>query len=141
MQEFLEEISLASAVDLWEKKDECVNLMTLHCAKGLEFSRVFIVGCEDGMLPSRQNCEDASKLEEERRLFYVGITRARSSLECSYADQRLRFGNLIPMAATRFLSAVPSDAFTFVDLSGSFASREIPERRRLTEEKMPAKAR
>jgi DNA helicase II / ATP-dependent DNA helicase PcrA len=129
LADFLEEISLASDVDRWEKKEECLNLMTLHCAKGLEFSTVFIVGCEDGILPSRQNCDDPVKLEEERRLFYVGITRARDGLECSYADQRMRFGNLIPMTATRFLSAVPPDAYTSIDLGGSFVRQELPQKR------------
>ena len=121
LAEFLEEISLASDVDRWTQSDEAVNLMTLHCAKGLEFSTVFIVGCEDGILPSRQNFDDETKIEEERRLLYVGITRAMENLECSYTDQRFRFGNLLPMTPSRFLSSIPQDAFTFVDKSGYFA--------------------
>jgi DNA helicase II / ATP-dependent DNA helicase PcrA len=129
LAEFLEEISLVSDLDSWEKKDEAVNLMTLHCAKGLEFSTVFIVGCEDGILPSRQNFDDEAKIEEERRLLYVGITRAMDTLECSYADQRFRFGNLLPMPPSRFLSAIPEDRFTFVDRSGFFAAHAREERR------------
>jgi DNA helicase-2/ATP-dependent DNA helicase PcrA len=124
LADFLEEISLASAVDNWERKGEAVNLMTLHCAKGLEFSTVFIVGCEDGILPSRQNFDDETKIEEERRLFYVGITRAMESLECSYTDQRFRFGNLLPMMPSRFLSAIPENMFSFIDKSGFFAREE-----------------
>jgi DNA helicase II / ATP-dependent DNA helicase PcrA len=118
LADFLGEISLASDVDRWEEKDDAVNLMTLHCAKGLEFRTVFIVGCEDGILPSRQNFDDETKIEEERRLLYVGITRAMENLECSYADQRFRFGNLLPMMPSRFLSPLPADLFTFIDKSG-----------------------
>jgi DNA helicase-2/ATP-dependent DNA helicase PcrA len=115
--DFLQEISLASDVDRWNRKDEAVNLMTLHSAKGLEFRCVFIVGCEDGILPSRQNFDDEAKIEEERRLLYVGITRAMETLDCSYADQRFRFGNLLAMMPSRFLSAIPEDKFLFVDKS------------------------
>ena len=68
LAEFLKRFLLASDVDRWEQKDDSVNLMTLHCAKGLEFKRVFVVGCEDGILPSRQNFDDTAKIEEERRL-------------------------------------------------------------------------
>jgi len=121
LAEFLEEISLASDLDRWERKDDAVNLMTLHCAKGLEFKSVFIVGCEDGILPSRQNFDDEAKIEEERRLFYVGITRAMETLECSSADQRFRFGNLLPMIPSRFLSAVPDALYSFIDKSGYIA--------------------
>src|SRR5271157_1453968 len=62
LSEFLEEISLATDVDKWNKSDDTVNLMTLHCAKGLEFKTVFIAGCEDGILPSRQNFDDDDKI-------------------------------------------------------------------------------
>jgi DNA helicase-2/ATP-dependent DNA helicase PcrA len=124
LAEFLGEISLASDVDRWEQKDEAVNLMTLHCAKGLEFSTVFIVGCEDGILPSRQNFDDEAKIEEERRLLYVGITRAMGSLECSYADQRFRFGSLLPMMPSRFLSAIPGELYSCIDKSGFFTRQD-----------------
>jgi DNA helicase-2/ATP-dependent DNA helicase PcrA len=129
LAEFLEEISLASDVDRWTQSDEAVNLMTLHCAKGLEFSSVFIVGCEDGILPSRQNFDDETKIEEERRLLYVGITRAMDSLECSYADQRFRFGNLLAMMPSRFLSSIPADRFTFIDKSGFSIQAQERQRR------------
>ena len=121
---FLEEISLATDVDRWEQKDDSVNLMTLHCAKGLEFRQVFVVGCEDGILPSRQNFDDEAKIEEERRLLYVGVTRAMDGLEVSYADQRWRFGSCIPMSPSRFLAAIPQELFTFLDQSGVFPRAE-----------------
>jgi DNA helicase-2/ATP-dependent DNA helicase PcrA len=124
LPEFLEEITLASDVDRWERKDDSVNLMTLHCAKGLEFKRVFVVGCEDGILPSRQNFDDVAKIEEERRLLYVGITRAMDGLEVSYADQRWRFGSCIPMSPSRFLTSIPKEFFTFLDQGGVFTREE-----------------
>jgi len=120
---FLEEISLASSVDRWEEKGDAVNLMTMHCAKGLEFKSVFVVGCEDGILPSRQNFDDDAKIEEERRLLYVGVTRAMENLECSYADQRFRFGNLLPMPPSRFLTTIDENLYTHIDKSG-FVPRE-----------------
>jgi DNA helicase II / ATP-dependent DNA helicase PcrA len=116
---FLEEIALASDVDKWKKSDETVNLMTLHCAKGLEFKFVFLVGCEDGILPSRQNFDEENKIEEERRLFYVGITRAIESFKMAWADQRMRFGSIIPGMPSRFLRPIPVELYSFSDLSSS----------------------
>ncbi len=113
--EFLEEVSLATDIDRWDKETDSLNLMTLHCAKGLEFSSVFVVGLEDGLLPSRQNFDDEAKLAEECRLFYVGATRAMRTLECSHVDQRWRFGSLMPMTPSRFLEAVPEKLFDTVD--------------------------
>jgi DNA helicase II / ATP-dependent DNA helicase PcrA len=115
--EFLEEISLATDVDTWKKSDDTVNLMTLHCAKGLEFKTVFIAGCEDGILPSRQNFDDDEKIAEERRLFYVGSTRAMDCLEVSCADQRWRFGSVMPMAASRFIEAISPELYHLVNMS------------------------
>jgi DNA helicase-2/ATP-dependent DNA helicase PcrA len=117
---FLEEVSLASDVDRWNQKDDCVNMMTLHCAKGLEFRCVFLVGLEDGILPSRQNFDDESKLEEERRLLYVGATRAMEKLECSHVDYRWRFGDLIPGVPSRFLQNIDSALFIFRDKSAYY---------------------
>lgn len=117
---FLEEVSLVSDVDTWEKKDNAVNMMTLHCAKGLEFKQVYLVGLEDGIIPSRQNFDDESKIEEERRLLYVGATRAMEKLECSHVDQRWRFGDLLPGIPSRFLSSIPDSFFCFKDNSSFF---------------------
>ncbi|MFP4417222.1 MAG: ATP-dependent helicase [Fibrobacterota bacterium] len=120
IDEFLEEISLSSDVDKWQGAHDSVNLMTLHCAKGLEFENVFLVGLEDGILPSRQNFDDRSKLEEECRLLYVGITRAQTLLYCSFADQRWRFGSIIPMETSRYLTIVPDDLYKIEDHSRVF---------------------
>ncbi|MBD3346228.1 MAG: AAA family ATPase [Chitinivibrionales bacterium] len=113
--QFLEEVSLATDVDRWEEQDEAVNLMTLHCAKGLEFDVVFIAGCEDGILPSALNFEDPERLEEERRLLYVGITRARKSLHCSFTEQRWRFGSVMRMKKTRFFESIAEELYEFCD--------------------------
>ncbi|MFP4679341.1 MAG: ATP-dependent helicase [Chitinispirillaceae bacterium] len=127
--EFLEEVSLASDVDGWARKDNAVNFMTMHCAKGLEFKSVFLVGVEDGIIPSRQNLDDDDKIEEERRLFYVGSTRAMESLECSYVDQRRRFGDILPSEPSRFLRDVPKELFSFQDSTSFFGSLPTLERK------------
>ena len=122
LSDFLEEVSLASDIDGWSRKDNAVNFMTLHCAKGLEFRAVFLVGVEDGIIPSRQNIDDENKVEEERRLFYVGCTRAMDALECSYADQRFRFGNIQPSEPSRFISEIPKERYTFSNGTVYFGS-------------------
>lgn len=129
LSDFLEEVTLVSDVDSWEQKDNAVNLMTMHCAKGLEFKQVFLVGIEEGILPSRQNFDDESKIEEERRLLYVGSTRAMERLECSYVNQRWRFGDLLPSAPSRFLTAIPESLYTYQDNSSFFgvAPRVLPQ--------------
>jgi DNA helicase-2/ATP-dependent DNA helicase PcrA len=125
---FLEEISLVSDIDKWNKSEDTVNCMTLHCAKGLEFKTVYIVGCEDGILPSRQNFDDEAKIEEERRLLYVGSTRAMESLVIAWADQRWRFGSIMPGAPSRFLRPIPVELYHFSDLSAEVDIREKPTR-------------
>ena len=120
LPDFLEEVSLATDVDTWDRRENAVNLMTLHCAKGLEFRVVFLVGLEDGIIPSRQNFDDNSKIEEERRLLYVGSTRAMEVLECSHVDQRWRFGDLLPSIPSRFFDSIPPDLYTFFNSSGYF---------------------
>ncbi|MBD3319560.1 MAG: AAA family ATPase [Chitinivibrionales bacterium] len=113
--DFLEEVSLATDVDKWEKQEGAVNLMTLHCAKGLEFDAVFIAGCEEGIVPSALNFEDPQRLEEERRLLYVGATRARKILQCSFTQQRWRFGSVMTMEKSRYLDAIPPGLYSFTD--------------------------
>ena len=141
LSDFLEEVSLVSDVDSWDQKENSVNLMTLHCAKGLEFKYVFLVGIEEGILPSRQNLDDEAKLEEERRLLYVGATRAMERLQCSHVDQRLRFGDIIPSAPSRFLKSIPKDLFSFIDNSSYFGQIPSAHEKSRTRVTQPAGAR
>ncbi len=122
LQEFLEEVALVADIDTLDNERDSVTMMTLHSAKGLEAAHVFIAGLEDGLLPSSRNTEDPAKLEEERRLFYVGITRARDALHCSYTERRWRFGNIVPMQCSRFMQAIPTDCYSLRDESIVFES-------------------
>ncbi len=105
---FLAEVSLIADIDRWNEGAEAVTLMTMHNAKGLEFDHVHIVGLEDGLLPHSASLESQAELEEERRLFYVAITRAKKTLEMLYARSRRRYGGLLPSMPSRFLAEVPS---------------------------------
>jgi DNA helicase-2/ATP-dependent DNA helicase PcrA len=87
--------------------DDCVQLMTMHSAKGLEFPLVFIVGMEEGLFPSQRSLEEEGKLEEERRLCYVGITRARQQLVLSCAEHRRLYGQDLYPSPSRFVSEIP----------------------------------
>ena len=89
--------------------DDCVQLMTLHSAKGLEFKHVFMVGLEEGLFPSSRSIDDVAHLEEERRLCYVGITRAMQHLCISYAESRQRYGNEKYPRSSRFLREIPTE--------------------------------
>jgi DNA helicase-2/ATP-dependent DNA helicase PcrA len=124
--QFLEEVALISDIDTLTAAEDRVSLMTLHSAKGLEARHVFITGVEDGILPSRQNLEEEDRVQEERRLFYVGITRARDTLNCSYTNQRWRFGSVVPMQPSRFLDAIAPGLYRFVDDSQRFDAPAPP---------------
>jgi len=89
-------------------------LMTLHSAKGLEFPIVFLVGLEDGLFPTQRSVEDPSRLEEERRLAYVGITRARERLVLCYAESRRQYGSEALSRPSRFLDELPAHLLTEV---------------------------
>jgi len=93
--------------------------MTLHAAKGLEFPIVFIVGMEEGLFPHSRSLMDTNQLEEERRLAYVGITRAKSVLYFSYASRRLYFGEKISNPPSRFLIDIPENLLESIDGSKS----------------------
>ncbi|MBM4341135.1 MAG: DNA helicase PcrA [Deltaproteobacteria bacterium] len=107
LETFLEKVSLVTDVDLYVDKENRVSLMTLHCAKGLEFPVVFIVGMEEGLLPHYRKGEEAEDLEEERRLCYVGITRAKKKLYLSRAEERSTFGVGRANLPSRFLDELP----------------------------------
>ncbi len=105
--DFLEDISLASAVDRWDDASGAVALMTLHAAKGLEFPYVFILGLEQGLLPHHRARDSEAELEEERRLFFVGITRARRELRLSYCQRRTVRGQVTIAIPSSFLRELP----------------------------------
>jgi DNA helicase-2/ATP-dependent DNA helicase PcrA len=106
---FLERISLVSDTDNYEESEESVTLITLHQAKGLEFPVVFIVGLEEGLLPHSRSMESEAQLEEERRLCYVGVTRAQSRLYLLRAFRRGLMGSSGPTIASRFLREMPAN--------------------------------
>jgi DNA helicase-2/ATP-dependent DNA helicase PcrA len=99
-------VSLVADIDLWDDRANAVSLMTLHNAKGLEFRVVMIPGLEDGLLPHQSSLEDQKELEEERRLFYVGMTRAMDELVLSASDLRRRGGVTDLRVASRFLGEI-----------------------------------
>ena len=118
LEEFLHEIALLQAkMEQQEHADEAVQLMTLHGAKGLEFDTVLLVGLEEGLFPSSQSLHTVERLEEERRLFYVGITRAKERLVLSHAMYRNQFGQINDQMQSRFLSEVPKKHVQELDIS------------------------
>jgi DNA helicase-2/ATP-dependent DNA helicase PcrA len=109
LESFLDRVSLVSDVDLYEDKGNRVSLMTLHCAKGLEFPFVFVIGMEEGLLPHYRRGDEVEDLEEERRLCYVGITRAKERVFLSRADKRSTFGVGRANFPSRFLDELPAE--------------------------------
>ncbi|MGQ9509524.1 MAG: DNA helicase PcrA [Thermodesulfobacteriota bacterium] len=113
LESFLDKVSLLTEMDLYEDKENRVSLMTLHCAKGLEFPVVFIVGMEEGLLPHYRRGEEIEDLEEERRLCYVGITRAKRKLYLSRSERRSTFGVGRANLPSRFLDELPLELIQF----------------------------
>jgi DNA helicase-2/ATP-dependent DNA helicase PcrA len=109
LAEYLDSVSLATDADA-AGGGRGVTLSTLHAAKGLEFPTVFVVGLEEGYLPHGQSAEDEDELEEERRLLYVGMTRAKDELTLTLARRRLVFGRVQPRMESRFVAEVPADS-------------------------------
>ena len=114
---FLEEVSLLSFHDDVESQKDLVNLMTVHCAKGLEFPIVFVIGCEEGVFPHAKSFLDNSQMEEERRLFYVGLTRAKQRAYLSFAQQRRLFGSIVTNPPSRFIADLPAELTEYHELS------------------------
>ena len=107
LDQFLSHAALETSVNQGEVGQDCAQLMTLHSAKGLEFDLVFMVGMEEGLFPSSQSLQEAAKLEEERRLCYVGITRARQKLYLTHAESRRLYGKESYARASRFIREIP----------------------------------
>ena len=122
LEDFLEEVALVTDVDRWDESADRVTLMTLHNAKGLEFPIVFITGMEDGLFPISRAMESPADLEEERRLCYVGITRARERLFLSHANLRRRYGGTTTSLRSRFIDEIP-DELIFRESTNRFYSR------------------
>ena len=106
---FLEEIALYTDLETYDDTDDAAVMMTMHSAKGLEFPNVFLVGFEDGLFPGMRAIGDREEMEEERRLCYVAITRAKRSLTISYAKQRMLYGRTSAALKSRFLNEIPDE--------------------------------
>jgi len=119
LSEFLSTVSLSTDFDIQNEDQDKVSLMTLHLSKGLEFKHVFIVGLEEDLFPSALSYNTRSELEEERRLFYVGITRAKENLYLSYANSRYRWGKLIYCEESRFLNEIDKEYLKFIESTPS----------------------
>ncbi len=115
LAEFLEEISLYTDVDKLDEDADTVSLMTMHSAKGLEFPVVFIVGMEEGIFPSTRSMENPEDIEEERRLAYVAITRAKEKLYITHAQQRMLFGSTNRNFASRFIREIDAEYTERID--------------------------
>ncbi|MDP4281642.1 MAG: 3'-5' exonuclease [Bacteroidota bacterium] len=114
LDQFMQEVALLTDLDYSEDgDDDRVMLMTIHAAKGLEFPYVYVVGMEENLFPSVQSLNTRTELEEERRLFYVAVTRARTRLTLSYAENRYRWGNPTQCEPSRFLEEIPQ---SFIDM-------------------------
>jgi ATP-dependent DNA helicase UvrD/PcrA len=111
LEQFLAALTTGAEVDAWDPRADRVSLLTLHAAKGLEFPIVFLVGCEDGLLPLRLPGRSPDDVAEERRLFFVGLTRAQDRLFVSHARRRFRHGAERDMAPTPFLSSIDPGLF------------------------------
>ena len=125
--DFLEGITLSSDIDGMEDEEDSVTLMTLHSAKGLEFPVVFLVGMEEGIFPGNKSIGEPKELEEERRLFYVGITRAKQYLYLTCAKKRTIFGSTSYNAISRFINEIPSDLLDGYDELDNSRSDEFAD--------------
>ncbi len=117
--EFLSQVSLVSDIDSYVDDSQALTLMTLHSAKGLEFDTVFLSGLEEGIFPHSRALESLSEMEEERRLMYVGITRAKKNLFLSYAKKRKMWGDYKYYNPSRFISEIPSELIDYNESSQS----------------------
>ena len=132
--EFLEEISLLTDVDRYDEEADAVTMMTMHSAKGLEFDTVFLVGAEEGLFPSYRSMEKNEELEEERRICYVAMTRAKKELYISCARRRMLYGQTSFAKPSRFIGEIPESCLQREEacqpsLQGARTPRPAPARR------------
>ena len=123
LSEFLQEVSLVADVDRLGDDENRVTLMTLHASKGLEFKVVFVTGLEEGLFPLAKAAQDPTELEEERRLLYVGVTRAEEALFLTYARSRYRYGDQQSSVRSRFLDELDGDDLLRTESGGRFERR------------------
>ncbi len=123
---FLSHAALEAGEGQADEWDDCVQLMTLHSAKGLEFKQVYICGVEEGLFPHRLSAEDPVRLEEERRLCYVGMTRAMENLSLSYAEKRRIYGKDSYPSPSRFLKEIPQECLHQIRVTG-FAQQAVTQ--------------
>lgn len=128
LQGFLEEVSLFTDLDNLNDDEDSVILMTMHSAKGVEFKNVYVIGLEENLFPSYQSASSDNEVEEERRLAYVALTRAKERLFLSCAAQRMLFGHTSRNQPSRFLREIPQELMEQKDDAASFASNTRPER-------------
>ena len=120
---YLQQIALITDADNDKNETDAVKLMTVHAAKGLEFACVFVVGLEETLFPSGMSVNTREELEEERRLFYVAVTRAKKHLWLSYANSRYRFGQLVQNDPSRFIEEMPEDKIDKSSAGGGVRSQ------------------
>lgn len=125
LAEYLQDISLLTDIDRTSSSNNVVSLMTMHNAKGLEFPYVFIAGAEEGLIPHSNSMESLSQIEEERRLFYVAMTRTIKELTISYANSRRVYNSLMPCLPSRFLGEMDSKYFERIEYNEQI-SKDIP---------------
>ncbi len=130
LTDFLEEVSLLTGIDHWNDQENRVTLMTVHSAKGLEFPVVFLTGMEDGLFPLYNSLKDKHELEEERRLFYVGLTRAKQNVFLLYANNRRRAGaEQFYGLVSRFVREIPEDHLENINFSSALTRKVIGSKR------------
>ena len=125
-KDFLQEVSLLTDIDQWNSSKNRVTLMTVHASKGLEFPVVFIAGLDEGLFPTFQSFDELDKMEEERRLFYVAITRAEDRVFLLYSTNRRRLGSdeLLGMPS-RFLDEIPNEFLEKIEFQSALTRRVI----------------
>ena len=123
---FLEDVSLQTDIDNWNDSDNRVTLMTVHSSKGLEFPVVFIAGMDEGLFPLFNSLDDKNELEEERRLFYVALTRAEQKVYLLYATNRRRMGaETVNGLPSRFLNEIPEESLERISFSSAVTRKFV----------------